>query len=115
MAPALVPFALNLAPVGGETVEVDGRDITRQVRALTVTGGVDEPTRLTVELIPGAGPVVGEGIVEVIRDGGAADMVRNLDPATVRTRVEARIGSGASVPRLYLDVVAEILDGQVGR
>lgn len=105
------PFRVNADPIGAQFVEVDGRDITNSVRALSIVAAVDEPTRLTIELAPGAAGVVeGEGIVEVVRDGVSGDLVRALDPAAVRDAVLRRASGGVNTAAIYLDVIAAMLD-----
>ena len=106
------PFRIRTDAVGAN-VQVDGHDLTGQVRALTVTAAAfDEPTRLTVELTPAAGVIEGEGIVEVVRDATGGDAVRCLDPQTLGAQVNARAGMGTNTAALWLEVVAEALDAQ---
>lgn len=62
-----VRFRVSLGLLGRGKVEVDGRDVSEQVRGLSVTARTDEPTRLYLEHV-GEGEIEGEGIVHVVSD-----------------------------------------------
>lgn len=106
---ATTPFSLAAQPVGGALV-VNGEDVTGRARAWTITGGHDEPTRLTIELTPGEGAIEGEGVVEVLVAGPAGDAVRALDPEVVRERAAPRLGYDGNAIATYLEVIAAMVD-----
>lgn len=80
-----LPFRIDATNVADPTIQVDGRDVSRDVRAfrLDCAPGIDLPV-LTLELRPGAGPVEGTAIVQVAAPNPAAlvaEFLAAVDPA----------------------------------
>lgn len=110
----LTPFRITtdgMAP--GSTVEIDGRDVTSQLRAVHFDLAAQEVARLTLFTAPMQGTIEGVAIVEqVVQEVGAAgDSVRQLDPELVRQLVAERGLTFTDDPyAATLEVVADVLD-----
>lgn len=84
---SLTPFRVVLPPtLGGDaTVELDGRDVTKDVtlRSVAVQGSPRDVTTVWLE-IAGEGTIEGEGIVHVARAGQEPEVIRafldRIDP-----------------------------------
>ena len=87
-------FKLTTDGVRG-TIEVNGDDITSKVSRCVLEVGGGQPARLGIELRPGMeGEVTGDGIVEVMPNIVAGDLVQmwldGIDPQVLATEVLQR-------------------------
>lgn len=85
---ALLPFRIDTTNPGAPVVEVDGVDVSDQVRALRLdcAPGTDLPV-LTLELRPGAGPVEGAAEIQTVATdlaGTVRAFLAQLDPNEVQ-------------------------------
>lgn len=114
MAPSPRPFRIDAGLLGG-TVHVDGHGDVEGLLDYELIGGTPErPTRLILHL-PADGVVVGEGIVEVVRDHLSGDRVRALSAEKIRTEFAARSrGLSQSAAATYRDIVADMIDEAAG-
>ncbi len=79
------PFRIDAQPVGGR-ITINGEDVTDRVAAAELRVGRYDPTVLTLHHLDGAGPIEGEGIVQVVEadDRDDADIIcaflEQIDP-----------------------------------
>lgn len=110
----LTPFTLTANP-GENRLTLDGVDITRGVRAVSVTVQDREAPQVTI-LSNASGTIVGTGVVQVVSDPSpgdlmvaVADWLESVDPAALIPLVEARFVSMADNPiALTVAVLAEL-------
>lgn len=76
-APEALPVEISMNAVGRGSVVVDGVDLSKYIRAVHVSGGVDAPPRVILDLIPA---------VEI--DAKAEVLIRRLKPAPDEALVE---------------------------
>lgn len=114
-------FKIEAKPVGGR-LAVDGEDVSDHVRGVTVQLGVDQPTRVIVELRPGAdGVLTGDGVVEVVRNGIVGEAVAawldKIDGATLSRAALDRDGGleGPDPVEQALKILKEWARGTPGR
>lgn len=125
--PASLPFTIDLEGTRG-TMTVDGHDITNQVRCGTVSFGDGDLPRLSIDLVPRAGRIEGEGIIEVSRhefdtdEGRRAfydlveEQIRHIDPDQVRAMAEARLTSMGDDPyAATVEAVADLFRAAIER
>ena len=113
----LTPFRITTDGLRG-TVELDGRDVSPQVSALSFELDARTPgARLSILTAPMKGAIEGVAIVEqVVQEIGAVgDVVRQLDPELVRQHVAERGLTFTDDPyAATLEVVADLLDQAAG-
>lgn len=113
------PFVLALDATGrASTVTVDGHDLSEDVLGLELVTAAGEAPRLVLHM-PGAGEVIGNGIVTVMRDPTEQEMrerlgswLAELDPSVIDAEVSARMTSMRdSYAAKVLEVLAEAARG----
>lgn len=113
---ALTQFSVTARP-GALALLLDGVDVEGVAGVVLQAGGDAVPT-LTVHHI-GEGPVVGEGIVQVVRDptpeeidAAALDALARVDVAALEARCEAKVRAGRRDPyRVAVETLAEMARG----
>ena len=106
----MTPFKITTDGMYG-TVEVDGRDITAQVAGLSFDAGHSDVARLTLHVRPTAGTIEGVAIIEQAIAGPPSDLIRQLDPSTIRGLHMERGDTVTADPyQAMLDIVADLLD-----
>lgn len=113
------PFVIALDAAGrAGIVTIDGHDLSKDVIALELVAAAGEAPRLVLHM-PGAGEVVGNGLVTVMRDPTEQEMrerlgawLAELDPAVIDAEASARMTSMRdSHAAKVLEVLAEAARG----
>jgi hypothetical protein len=92
----LLPFRITANDDLTSTVEIGGRDVSRQIQALRFDAAGREAPRLTLQLVPGAGPIEGVAEVQVATEDPKAvilDFLDQIDP----DRLQSEALQGADV------------------
>lgn len=112
------PFAIDIDDTGHGTISVDGHDLSKDVLGFELVVASGDRPRLVVHM-PGAGEVVGNGLVTVMRDPTEEEMrerlgdfIAALNPAELDVAVSARMTSMRdSYAAKVLEVLAEAARG----
>ena len=113
------PFAITLDAAGrAGTVTIDGHDLSKDVLGLELVAAGNTPPRLVLHM-PGAGEVIGNGLVTVMRDPTEQEMrerlgswLAELDPAVIDAEASARLtGMRDSFAARVIEVLAEYARG----
>lgn len=107
-------FKINVTPIGrGSTVEVDGVDVSKNIKAMALFAHASEATILQLHTY-GEGTIVGEGVVEVIREdnSGMAAWLRSVNRSKVDELALQRggWGSASTLTDNVIEVLLEMLD-----
>lgn len=112
------PFAITTDASGHGTISVDGHDLSKEVLGFELVVASGERPSLVVHM-PGAGEVVGNGLVTVMRDPTEQEMrerlgawLAELDPAVIDAEASARLtGMRDSYAARVIEVLAEAARG----
>jgi hypothetical protein len=107
---SLAKFKLKVSGTVAEVLEVNGQDLTGQVRAVRFDGAALDVGRLIVEFVTDDVEIEGEGIVYVQRGDGAAEFLKTVDAQMLEAAVLEKTEWGQSPVETVLAILKELAD-----
>ena len=88
----MTAFKLKVNAVGRGTCEIDGKEVSSSVMGASIRVGINNPTEIYLELVPGAAEIEGDGIVYVLSGNSVKKFLAGLDLIVVKAEALNSMG-----------------------